>query len=82
MTPVTVPLTPIVREILRGAGVKLTHGEITHRLLSVGINMQPGELSSVLTKLLDRQELSRERVSRVSGRGRRLVWGYAWKEGA
>jgi hypothetical protein len=77
--PVPVPLTPIVREIIRGSQDQLTQGEIIHRLLGVGINLQPGELSSVLVKMLERKEVSRKRSFRVNGRGRRLVWAYTWR---
>lgn len=77
LAPVPVPLTPIVREIVLGSPKSLTHGELMNRLLSVGINLQPGELSAALSKLLDKNEVRRERVGRVSGRGRRLVWAYS-----
>lgn len=76
----TVPLTPIVREILRGAEKSLTHHEVVERLLHVEIVLQPGELSSVLAKMLERGEIERELGPRVAVRGRREVWLYSWKE--
>lgn len=77
----TVPLTMIVREMLRSAGREMTFGEINGMLLDVGMILVPGELSSVLHKLeRGTKEVERIRVPRRARTGPARVSAWRYRE--
>lgn len=68
---------PIVRDMLRSADRRLRLCDIRRLVLTSGVMCEAAEISSCLSKLLDRKEVDRLPVQGV-GRGRREVWGYLW----
>lgn len=76
----TVPLTSIVREMLRSADREMTFGELHDGLLGVGVVLESGELSSVLQKLEHgTREVERMRVPRRARTGPSVVSAWRWR---
>lgn len=73
-----VAFTAIVRDMLSASCTGLTHGDIRKFLLGADIAVEDGEISSYLSKELQRGSLVRTLVPRpAGGLGRRLVWRYS-----
>lgn len=77
-----VPVMPLVREILKGSSTGLTVTEMRHVLLDIGVAVEGGELTSCASKLLQAEQVERERVQRTAGMGQSQVWRYRWKDRA
>lgn len=74
----TVPLTPLVCEVLRGADGPMLVTDIRRLILATGVLVEAGEITSVLSKLLGKEKVRRQKRARVSTFGRAEVWAYEW----
>lgn len=74
----TIPLGPLVREILIASG-GVTALEIHRFLLGAGVMLEASELSSWLARAVTKERVRRQPWQRPeSGMGRRIVWRYTW----
>jgi len=81
--PTTVPvrLLPLVWSALQAAGRRgMSLSMIRQALLTAGVSVDTGELTSVLRKLLDKGQVTRMQVERGPGCGPSQVWWYRWVE--
>jgi hypothetical protein len=81
--PPTVPvrLLPLVWSALQAAGKRgMSLSMIRQALLTAGVSVDTGELTSVLRKLLDKGPVTRMQVERGRGCGPSQVWWYRWVE--
>jgi hypothetical protein len=76
---VVVPLTPLIRDILEGAGRPLTLSALRQLILTTGVMLETPELSSAMLKLLAANRVSRSKV-KSTGLGPGWVWAYEWKK--